>query len=351
MSIPELKRMAGAAERLDSHLGRIRTTESSIMAVARRISGEPTRYGSVQTASYRPRDLVFERLIGPTDDILSIEFLEQGLLAKRAVGRIWNGADDYATGFHVGLGIVMTAAHALPSDVTASDRVFQLDAEEHTLGPSSKIRDYAFVPQRFFYVNNEYDLALCAVEDFTGTAPDINSFGWHVLSQKDEVIDPGHPVSVIHHPDGRAKSVTVHNSHFIQVSETKKLERFCWYTGDTERGSSGAPVFDPRWQVVALHHSGVPARSLDGFILGSNGSPVLVRGQPTKVISDLIDLDGVAFEANEGIRASRIARHLSGVEMANQQSQSLLEKLLALWSQPGAQRIAQSAAESGARIA
>ena len=351
MSISELKRMAGAAERLDSHLGRIRTTERSIMAAALRISGEPTSYGSVQTASYRPRDLVFERLIGPTDDILSIEFLEQGLLAKRAVGRIWNGADDYATGFHVGLGIIMTAAHALPSDVIASDRIFQLDVEEHTLGPSSRIRDYAFVPQQFFYVNNEYDFALCAVEDFTGIVPDIDSFGWHILSENDEVIDPGHPVSIIHHPDGRAKSVTVHNSHFIKVSETKRHERFCWYTGDTQRGSSGAPVFDPRWQVVALHHSGVPARSLDGFILGTNGSPILVRGQPTKQISDLVDLEGVAFEANEGIRASRIVRHLSDVEMSNHQSQNLLEKLLALWSQPGAHRIAQSAAETGTRIA
>jgi endonuclease G len=35
-----------------------------------------------------------------------------------------------------------------------------------------------------------------------------------------------------------------------------------WYMSDTAQGSSGAPVLNDSFQVVALHHSGVARRTI-----------------------------------------------------------------------------------------
>ena len=36
------------------------------------------------------------------------------------------------------------------------------------------------------------------------------------------------------------------------------FDLYVTYQTDTATGSSGAPVFNDQWDVVALHHSGVP---------------------------------------------------------------------------------------------
>ncbi|MER5327117.1 trypsin-like serine peptidase [Streptosporangium roseum] len=42
-------------------------------------------------------------------------------------------------------------------------------------------------------------------------------------------------------------------------------EAFPHYQTDTEPGSSGSPVFNDQWEIVALHHAGVPAPDHDAF--------------------------------------------------------------------------------------
>jgi hypothetical protein len=59
-------------------------------------------------------ELGLERNIGKTNDILSIEFLEAGLLAARSVGRITVlFGDSSGTAFHVGHQVVITNHHVL----------------------------------------------------------------------------------------------------------------------------------------------------------------------------------------------------------------------------------------------
>jgi len=347
--------MADAEERLGSHLTRIRNTERRILDRSRQILGGTSTYTSARQhesatdfrRAVEPVD-VLERLIGKTDDIVSIEFLEAGLLARRAIGRIWDGAQSSSTGFHVGLGIIMTAGHSLPSIAEASDHVLQMDYEEQSLGTPRRISEFSLDPEAFFLRNDEYDVALCAATDFTGMAPPLDSFGWHVLSMEDENISTGTPISLIQHPDGRMKSLVVHNSHFVDTGKSSHDDRYCWYTADTRPGSSGAPVFDPAWRILALHHSAVPARNSDRTILDRSGRPIYIDGIPVTALKSLENLSNVSFQANEGIRASRLVRWLKTASIANPAQDLLRQKLVDLWSQPGAQRIARQAAERGA---
>ena len=160
-----------------------------------------------ETISHRGNpSCLLERLVGKSYDLVSIEFLEAGLLARRAVGRIWDGDQSYSTGFHVGLGLVMTTAHSLPSIAAASDHVLQMDYEEQSLGPPSSICEFSLDPETFFMRSEEYDVAICAAADFAGIAPPLDTFGWHVFSGEDEDTSSGTPVSLIQHPNGAMKS-------------------------------------------------------------------------------------------------------------------------------------------------
>ena len=345
-----IRRMEHSSQRLQGHLSQIREAEMEIMAESRRILGIDAREDPSELRGSTPvgrQASLLERRIGPSSDIVSIEFLEAGLLAKRSVGRIWDGSEGFSTGFLVGLGLMMTAAHCLHSAAEASDMVFQLDFETHTLGSPVPIREYSLDPATFFFRDEDYDFAICSVVDFTGVEPPVEHFGWHVLSARDETISAQTPVSIIQHPQGRAKSLVVHNSHFVDRGNNSDDDRFCWYSGDTDQGSSGAPVFSPDWQVLAVHRSAIPARSGDGVYLDRAGQPMQRAGRPVRELADLDNLDDVLFVANEGTRASRIVRRLSETAMPTPDHERLRQLLLESWSRPGAFRIARKAALSG----
>lgn len=354
-------RMSQATRRFDGYITElsnaqadIQSVEDDIMATADQIMGRapprPSRPQMVrarqEARSTSPLGPLFERRIG-TDDVVSIEFLEAGLLAKRPVGRIWDGGDSYATGFLVGQGLMMTAAHALPSIGEASDLVLQLDYEDHKFGPSMKAQEYSLDPATFFLRDTDYDVALCAVTDFADISSPLEVYGWHVVQEREENIDQGTPVSIIQHPEGRTKALVVHNSHFIDTDKHSTDERYCWYTGDTEQGSSGSPVFDLNWRIIALHSSAVPDRAPNGAILGKNGKPIIIDDQEVIDAGDLDSLDGVGFRANEGLRASRIVRCIKGRVMNDPAHETLRQKLLDLWLRPGADRIARKAIGDG----
>ena len=65
------------------------------------------------------------------------------------------------------------------------------------------------------------------------------------------------PVSIINRPLGGYKMVTVRNNTLLKRTACCLL-----HETDTERGSSGAPVFNDEWDLIALHHWGEPARVL-----------------------------------------------------------------------------------------
>jgi V8-like Glu-specific endopeptidase len=61
---------------------------------------------------------------------------------------------------------------------------------------------------------------------------------------KDEVI-------IVQHPGGGQKQIALSHNVLVYVNG-QRLQ----YLTDTLEGSSGSPVFNTEWQVVALHHKG-----------------------------------------------------------------------------------------------
>lgn len=87
------------------------------------------------------------------------------------------------------------------------------------------------------------------------------------------------PVNIIQHPGGRSKRYAIRNN-LVSASTATELRYFT----DTEGGSSGSPVFNDQWQVVALHRASTYA-NVD--FQGKTTAYVNVGTHLTAILDDL----------------------------------------------------------------
>ncbi len=79
--------------------------------------------------------------------------------------------------------------------------------------------------------------------------------GWMTLPDPDPVYEVGDPLIIYQYPGGR---------ELMMAIDTEAVVGLVWdglrlrYRNNTEPGSSGSPVFNFDWQLVALHHAGAP---------------------------------------------------------------------------------------------
>src|SRR5207248_1190657 len=85
----------------------------------------------------------------------------------------------------------------------------------------------------------------------------------------------------------------------------------------TAPGSSGSPVFNDQWQVVALHHSGVPATDEQGRSLTVDG----------RVWTPDMPESSLKWKANEGVRVSVMVDALRSLGARSALVQELLDRL------------------------
>lgn len=195
-------------------------------------------------------------------DFLPASFLRDGAAKARAVCRI-KTARNLGTGFLIAPGILMTNNHVLGSKNEAQDSVAEFGFE-----PGREMIVVAIQPNRLFITHKELDFTIVACD-----GEPLAQLSHIPLLRSPATVTRHERVNIIQHPSGRPKEVTLHDNHVIWIKD-----RVVHYRTDTEPGSSGSPVFNNQWDLVALHHA--------GFHEGSG-----------KVL-------------NEGIRISAIAAHL-----------------------------------------
>lgn len=230
-------------------------------------------------------DVTFERIIGG-DELQPITYLERGMIAARAVARMDLGAQGFGTGFLISPRVLITNNHVLPDAASAARARaqfrYELDLGDAELAP---IR-YRLRPDDLFHTRRDLDYTVVAVEAVSeGNGTPLSDFGCLPLVEATGKVSEGEWLTVIQHPDGGRKQICVRENQFI-----KRAPDVIWYTTDTKPGSSGSPVFNNDWFVVALHHAGVPEEK--------NG---IIQKNP----------DGTTkWVGNEGIRVSRIVQTL-----------------------------------------
>ena len=222
-----------------------------------------------QTTVNTGKEIFLEAMVGQPN-YLPVAFLEQGALAQKSVARIVKGG-SFATGFLVSSSLLMTNNHVLPSSDDANDSTVEFNFQEDIESRPLKVEQYKLDPESFFYTNQSFDFTLVRVK-----GDDLSKWGFLPLIKKGAL--RGEACNIVQHPEGEFKRIVLQDSTITNVFENVVL-----YTSDTEIGSSGSPVFDNRWRVVALHH-GAGTR----LMVGGNKTWIDNEGSLiTTIISDL----------------------------------------------------------------
>ncbi len=253
----------------------------------------------------------FERYVGD-NELLPINYLLLGYLQSHSVGLVRyfdrrEGKEAVATGFLVSESLLMTNHHVFPVgdragfDAFARDAVVEFNYQHDLDGNRSPTVQFALAPQRFLHTSQALDMALIGVEptDRTG-AHDLKSQGYLVLNGTLGKAGLGDFASIIQHPGGKEKQIAVRKNEIINLD----LPEAIIYVSDTAQGSSGAPVFNDQWQVIALHSAGIARKNAQGQYLDKDGGVIApVNGR--------IDEERIVWESNRGIRVSAMMTHLA----------------------------------------
>ncbi|HEX2085712.1 MAG TPA: DNA/RNA non-specific endonuclease [Solirubrobacteraceae bacterium] len=262
---------AAAARRLEEHAPEI---EKAVAAVAEEglaaaNSPEHIERRLARVSQYRDdEERVLEKVIN-TADFLDIRYLEAGAAASRAVGRVVmrDGSGKrvgYGTGSLVSPRLLLTNHHVLGvGDLAASSQI-EFNYQDGIDGQPLPSRVFPLDPETLFLADEGLDLALVAVR---ATAEELAEFGFNPLIGALGKALVGESVTIVQHPHGEKKQIALRENRIVALQEL-----FMNYEADTEPGSSGSPVFNDQWEVVALHHASV--RAPKGF----TSSPVVNEG-------------------------------------------------------------------------
>ncbi|HTM48751.1 MAG TPA: DNA/RNA non-specific endonuclease [Bryobacteraceae bacterium] len=255
--------------------------------------------------------LARERIIG-SSDLVDLNYLELAVAVSRAVARIRVGSAA-GTGSLVGPGILMTNHHVIESKEAGRTAVAQFDYQENTSGELLPVQSFTLDPQLFFFTDANLDFTLIGVAPVSERGRKLADYPWLRLIENPGKVEKDDPVNIIQHPRGGLKQVALRNNLIIEIPGGKPA--FLFYTTDTEPGSSGSPCFNDQWDVVALHHSGVPRMDGD-HILRKDGKPFR-ENQDDPATIDWI--------ANEGARISAIVAALKGAPLSQQEAERRAE--------------------------
>ncbi|AMW12717.1 peptidase [Streptomyces qaidamensis] len=245
-----------------------------------------------------------ERIIDLSNELQAWSFLPRGVRAGATVARITLRRDGrelpHGTGFLVSPRLMMTNHHVLPDESFARRCFAEFNAQVTADNLPDTVVRMELDPGTFFAADRRLDFALVAVAPTLDGPPPGEIFGWNRLSVQLGKLVLGEKVNIIGHPSGRLKEIALRDNAVLV-----RLDDFVHYTTDTEPGNSGSPVFNDQWEVVALHHSGVPKKDDQGRVLRKDGRP-WQQGDGD---------DAIDWVANEGVRISSILKHLAGLDL------------------------------------
>ena len=223
-------------------------------------SGEPAEPDRARAQRYAFQQHLRQGVItGESNDLLPIAFLEQGLACARAVALLREDGIPRGCGFMTHGGLFITNHHLLPQPPAQGRITLQFGWRRTEAGELVDGVTYAADAEQFFLTSptDALDCTLIALGEIvsgSGEAPLPLA-----LNDRNDKHALGISLNLIHHPGGAPQQITLRNNALLA-----RHEQLLHYAADTDGGSSGAPVFNDAWQLVALHHGGV--ESDDGWV-------------------------------------------------------------------------------------
>jgi V8-like Glu-specific endopeptidase len=228
----------------------------------------------------RPMTVEQERQTASEPTLLDVTFLERGTELARGVVRLRvtmpDGKRYNGTGFLIAPDLVLTNHHVLFDEDHGGGQATRIEVwfgYERIFG--GLLRDHISIDAdpASIHGNEEHDWAVIRVKG-TEVPPDALVIDVDNLGS----VGVDDRVYIIQHPNGGPKQIgMIHNVvRFVDADVVQ-------YLTDTEGGSSGSPVFDEEWQLVALHHQGREVEVDGGIEIRNQGRQI------SRVVAGLSD--------------------------------------------------------------
>lgn len=193
-----------------------------------------------------PSDEHLERISGRQSTLLPISFLQQGLNYSNAVARVVLMDGSSGTGFLIDDNRFITNHHVLETaKIAASARIY-FNYQENIKGLALPYEAVELEPNVLFKTSVEWDWTVVKVKGDMNAKYGAIPF---VKLDKTPVIDSF--TMIIQHPMGEPKKIAMFRN-LITYADNNIIQ----YITDTQQGSSGSPVFNDKWELIALHHAG-----------------------------------------------------------------------------------------------
>jgi len=250
---------------------------------------------NVVSKETKAADSKIERIIGNIEepDFLPVHFLECGWNFSKPVARVQIPGYWWGSGFLVSRSLFMTNNHVIPNEdigsLAEAEFNYQLD---HDANPTPKdvfhgdpdsffhtnpSLDYTIMrlkPHRIFppwqpwaalaqdpvrrYFSTEQSPEELDLRKLTATVVGAATLylshhagdSWGHIPLVDKAMAVEQRINIIQHPRTRYKEVCLHDNEITEI-----FTNAIHYTTDTENGSSGSPVFDNEWELLAIHHA------------------------------------------------------------------------------------------------
>lgn len=185
---------------------------------------------------------LLEKVVGESS-LVDVSRLALGVSRARSVAKVVTSQGS-GTGFLIAPNRLLTNHHVLPDAQTAAASRAIFNYERTVDGKEAPTDEFTFAPEEYFRSSAADDWAVTAVKGNPGER-------WGHIELTRTAVKRGDFVNIIQHPQGAPKQVSLSFDVVAYVGEGR-----IQYLTDTLPGSSGSPVFDEWWNVVALHHSG-----------------------------------------------------------------------------------------------
>lgn len=201
-----------------------------------------------------------EAIQGSTNDLTGTRYLVLGSAIRRAIGYVdcvTPTASTIGSGFLISPRLFITNQHVIPDAQAAAFATITFDREISEGGRPRPTTSYLLDPDALALFSDEdhLDYAVIAVGGRQSGTATLAELGYCALSNRKDKHIVGMPLNIIQHPSGLPKMIAIRNN---LLTHRGGQGRTLLYETDTETGSSGSPVFNDDWEVVALHHWGAP---------------------------------------------------------------------------------------------
>lgn len=252
---------------LKVRLDELRTATRPVVPDERRASPDPAMrdFDSPGWKNFSTDGRAEAIIVAGQPTFVDVSFLAVGLDRARSVCRLSTRfpGEGSGTGFRIGPEHVLTNHHVLFNRDDGDRKIVSAEAwfnyESDEWGQPKRITQVRCDPDSVVGEKADDWALIRTTEPIPADFPMLPVTGAEVPEVDDRVY-------IIQHPYGQPKKVAFQHN-LVRSVEPDKIQ----YWTDTDLGSSGSPVFDESWRVVALHHFSVPAPEGDRVSVRNQG--------------------------------------------------------------------------------